>query len=57
MAIDFNTPAQLEIGLMALRNQARESSGNPKDRELNKTQSLILESAALPQFPKLKIRF
>jgi hypothetical protein len=28
-----------------------------KDREFNKTRNLILESAALPQFPKLKIWF
>jgi hypothetical protein len=28
-----------------------------KDREFHKTQNLILESAALLGFPKLKIRF
>jgi hypothetical protein len=28
-----------------------------KDCEFNKIQNLILESAALPHFPKLKIRF
>jgi hypothetical protein len=29
----------------------------PQDREFDKTQNLILESEALPHFPKLKIRF